>query len=90
MNKKNFLAIVGGVLLVVMAVFNVYQSRNQVKLSELALENIEALARDESDGGKPCTIVKYDEVWYQGCLYNAAFCAEGPVVLLNLISCYAR
>ena len=51
---------------------------------------IEALARDESDGGKPCTIVKYDEVWYQGCLYNAAFCAEGPVVLLNLISCYAR
>lgn len=37
MNKKNFLAVVGGLLLVVMAVFNVYQSRNQVKLSELAL-----------------------------------------------------
>ena len=89
MNKKNLLAVIGGVLLVVMAVFTVYQSSNQVGLSELVLENIEALARGEI-GGKPCSVTTYKEVDYQGCKYNAAVCAEGYTILLSLVSCTGR
>ncbi len=49
MNKKNFLAVVGGVsLLLVVVTFNINQSSDQVKLSELALENIMALASGEA------------------------------------------
>lgn len=89
MNRKKMLVAIGFVSLLLVAVFNVYQSSNQVGLSELALENIEALARNEI-GDKPCTIITYKEVNYQGCKYNAAVCAEGYTILFNLISCYAR
>lgn len=88
-NKRN-LVVIGVTLFLSLVVFNINQSQNNVELSELALDNIEALARNESGGGKPCTVVTYIEYRYQGCLYSAARCAEGHIQLLHLIHCNAR
>lgn len=70
--------------------FNINQSQNSVVLSDLALENIEALARNESGGEKPCTVVSYSDEWDNGCLYHCAKCAEGYYRKLYLIRCTAR
>lgn len=48
MNRKKLFAVIGGVSFFVVVVFNAYQSSNQVKLSDLALENVAALARGEN------------------------------------------
>ena len=49
--KKNYLKIALVSAFAMAAGYNVYSSQEEVKLSEMALENIEALARDESLGG---------------------------------------
>ncbi|MBQ4163327.1 MAG: hypothetical protein IJD84_10700 [Parabacteroides sp.] len=45
--------------------WNVYQSRNEVDLSDLTLENVEALANIEYGGGGACHIwccqTRYDD-----------------------------
>lgn len=48
---KKFLGIIAIAAVVTTAGWNFNQSKNEVKLSELALENIEALALGESGNG---------------------------------------
>lgn len=69
---------------------NINLSQNKVVLSELALENIEALAENESGSNKPCTVIGYSDEWDDGCLYHCAKCAEGFYRKLYLIRCTAR
>ena len=47
--KKNYLKIALVSAFAMAAGYNVYSSQEEVKLSEMALENIEALARDENE-----------------------------------------
>ena len=49
--KKNYLKIALVSAFAMIAGYNVYSSQEEVKLSEMALENIEALARDETSKG---------------------------------------
>ena len=46
--KKNYLKIALVSAFAIAAGYNVYNSQEEVKLSEMALENIEALARNEN------------------------------------------
>lgn len=89
MKKKKNLAMIG-IAVFLAAAFNINQSQNNMIFSDLALENVEALARNETDTGTTCTVTSYIEYRYQGCLYSAARCAEGHIQLLHLIKCYAR
>lgn len=73
-----------------MTAVNIRMSSRKSHFSELALANIEALARDESATGKPCTVTGYSEVWYHGCLYTCVQCAEGHYKLTALIRCMAK
>lgn len=90
MRKKRNLVMIGVAAFLAAIAFNINQSQDNVALSDLALENIEALAQNESGGGKPCTVIEYIQYRYQGCLYSAARCAEGHIQLLQLIHCSAR
>ncbi len=70
---------------------HLYASMNkEVKLSKLALANVEALARDESSSGNKCTVISYEDVWSGGCLYYCAKCAEGHYQVIALRHCNAR
>lgn len=70
---------------------NVYASMNkEVKISKMALANVEALARDEGSSGNKCTVISYEDVWSGGCLYYCAKCAEGYYQVIALRHCNAR
>ncbi len=49
--KKNILKIVFAAALAVVAGVTAYQAQNKEMMSDLALANVEALARDENTGG---------------------------------------
>lgn len=59
MRKKRNLVMIGVAAFLAAIAFNINQSQDNVALSDLALENIEALAQNESGGGKPCTVIEY-------------------------------
>lgn len=90
MNKKNFLAVVGVTLLLLVVAFNVNRSQDNIAFADLALENIEALAQNEGGGGSGCNPVGYREVWSGGCLYYCARCSDGSYHPLYVIRCLAR
>ncbi len=81
----------GFIVVIAFAGYNLYASMNkEVKLSKLALANVEALARDESSSGNKCTVISYEDVWSGGCLYYCAKCAEGHYQVIALRHCNAR
>lgn len=81
----------GFIVVIAFAGYNLYASINkEVKLSRLALANVEALARDESSSGNKCTVISYEDVWSGGCLYYCAKCAEGHYQVIALRHCNAR
>ncbi|MBQ8529990.1 MAG: hypothetical protein IJ430_02350 [Parabacteroides sp.] len=51
--KKKFIKVIAFAAIAIAASYNYTQNKNVVELSDLALENIEALARGE--GGGKCT-----------------------------------
>lgn len=57
--KRRLIGIISIVAIIAFAGYNIYTSRNDVKLSSLALSNIEALA-DAREGGSECV----------GCVYT--------------------
>ena len=88
---KRLLGIFIAIAIVTLAGYNVYASMNkEVKISKMALANVEALARDEGSGGNKCTVISYEDVWSGGCLYYCAKCAEGYYQVIALRHCNAR
>ena len=80
---KRLLGIFIAIAIVTLAGYNVYASMNkEVKISKMALANVEALARDE--------VISYEDVWSGGCLYYCAKCAEGYYQVIALRHCNAR
>lgn len=65
MKKKIFIATIA-IVVVIAAGYNVYTSQNDVNLSDLSLDNIEALASGES-GNFGCGRAAYewDDDWYE-------------------------
>ena len=62
---KRLLGIFIAIAIVTLAGYNVYASMNkEVKISKMALANVEALARDEGSSGNKCTVISYED----GCL----------------------
>ena len=59
--KKKVLGVIAVVAVAAIAGYNVYTSQNDVKLSDLVLSNVEALA-NAKEGGNECI----------GCLYKIA------------------
>ena len=61
---KRLLGIFIAIAIVTLAGYNVYASMNkEVKISKMALANVEALARDEGSSGNKCTVISYEDVW---------------------------
>lgn len=89
MNKRSFLTMVSVTILLLVAAFNINEGQNDIALTNLALENIEALAQNES-GESKCNPVGYKEVWSGGCLYYCARCANSSYHPLYVIRCLAR
>lgn len=88
---KRLLGIFIATAIVSFAEYNVYASMNkEVKISKMALANVEALARDEGGSGNKCTVVSYEDVWSGGCLYYCAKCAEGYYQVIATRHCNAR
>ena len=88
---KRLLGIFIAIAIVTLAGYNVYASMNkEVKISKMALANVEALARDEGSSGNKCTVISYEDVWSGGCLYYCAKCAEGYYQVIALRHCNAR
>ena len=88
---KRLLGIFIAIAIVTLAGYNVYASKNkEVKISKMALANVEALARDEGSSGNKCTVISYEDVWSGGCLYYCAKCAEGYYQVIALRHCNAR
>lgn len=85
-----FLLGIGVAIFSVMGIFQVNLNRGNTPLSNLALANIEALARGESGYDVKCTVVGYEDVWLDGCLYTCARCAEGYYKAGSLVRCLAR
>ena len=56
--RKKILGIAVMAVVAVAAAWNINQSENEIKLSDLALDNVEALASGE--GGRGC-IIKYSD-----------------------------
>lgn len=57
---KRLLGIFIAIAIVTLAGYNVYASMNkEVKISKMALANVEALARDEGSSGNKCTVISY-------------------------------
>ena len=55
---KRLLGIFIAIAIVTLAGYNVYASMNkEVKISKMALANVEALARDEGSSGNKCTVI---------------------------------
>ena len=81
---------IGIVLIAITAGWNFSQSEKKMELSDLALANVEALARDEGSSGNKCTVISYEDVWSGGCLYYCAKCAEGYYQVIALRHCNAR
>ena len=56
---KRLLGIFIAIAIVTLAGYNVYASMNkEVKISKMALANVEALARDEGSSGNKCTVIR--------------------------------
>ena len=88
---KRLLGMFIAIAIVTLAGYNVYASMNkEVKISKMALANVEALARDEGSSGNKCTVISYEDVWSGGCLYYCAKCAEGYYQVIALRHCNAR
>lgn len=90
MSRRKFLMITA-IIVFMMGIFYVNANLKNEDLSDLTLANIEALAQDEGGGGgTKCTVIGYERVWSDGCLYDCAKCAEGYYQALTLIECIAR
>lgn len=88
---KKLLSIIVLIAFVAFTGYNVYASLNkEVKLTELALANLEALAQNEGGSDNKCTVIDYVDVWSGGCLYYCAKCAEGHYQAISLRYCLAR
>lgn len=59
--KKKMMGIIAIAAVAVVAGYNVYTSQNDVKLSDLTLNNIEALASSNEGGSSYC---RMNSVWY--------------------------
>lgn len=88
MDKKKGLAVFVVIICLMMG-FHLNVSLTNKDVSDLTLANIEALAQGES-GGSTCTVIGYERIWSDGCLYECAKCAEGHYQALVLIECIAR
>ena len=69
--RKKILGIVVMTVVAVSAAWNINQSENEIKLSDLALDNVEALASGE--GGGDCYKCSYD--WRVICDNVQSWCA---------------
>lgn len=88
--KKSILKITAIIIFAVVTMVQIKSMVDETKLTELNLANIEALARNESGSGSNCTIIGYEKVWSEGCLYECAKCAEGYYVAIALIECITK
>lgn len=59
--KKKIMGIIAVVAIAAVAGYSVYTSQNNVKLSDLTLNNIEALASSNESGSNYC---RMNNVWY--------------------------
>ena len=62
--KKKLISAAFMVAIALTAGYNVYNSQNKVALSDLALDNVEALASGEVIVGRPCAVVPNSECIY--------------------------
>ena len=71
--KRKLLTIMGAVAMLVAASYNFYCSESEVKFSDLALENIEAVAACETGYGGSCWLET--ENYYTCCTEGGLGCA---------------
>lgn len=89
MDRKKCLAVFVVIIFLMAGVFHLNANLKNKDLSDFTLVNIEALAQGEG-GGSTCTVIGYERIWSDGCLYDCAKCAEGYYQALALIECVAR
>ena len=62
--KKKLMGLIDIVAIAAVAGYNIYTSQSNVKLSDLALANVEALAQHEWGQGMPTYCFMNKSVWY--------------------------
>ncbi len=63
MNKKSILGLLAVVMIAAVAAFNVSLNSQEEKLSDLAMENVEALASESSDCPNGCLAQRGSGCW---------------------------
>lgn len=74
--KKKVMGIIAVVAIAAIAGYNTFTSQNDVKLSDLALANVEALARGEAGFGCGRAAYEWDDDWHEDTKYFTK-CAKG-------------
>ena len=74
---KKFFGVIAFVAIATAAVWNYQQNKQSVELSDLALENVEALARNES-GKKNKALAQKENVEYCCTPLNCNNCTQSP------------
>lgn len=74
--EKKIMGLIAVVAVAAVAGYNVYTSHNNVKLSDLTLANVEALARGEAGLGCGRAAYEWDDDWYEDTKHFIK-CAKG-------------
>ena len=92
-NKKKLLSVIAVVAIVVVMALNINFSAKKYSLSDLALANVEALAKPEDpEDPEDYKCVSYFDRYLHtdGCTYSGCFSSDGKRHLFEpAISCYA-
>lgn len=90
MNKK-MIKLLSFAVFGLFMVVNIPKSIATEKMSDILLENVEALSSNEDViNGTPCKVIGYKDIFQDGCWYNCAWCAEGYYVVISVRDCYAK